>query len=131
MLHEYVEVIRQRAAPLEPIPTDVAPVPRWLADIHAVLFDVYGTLFVSASGEVGTARPEALGSVFLEALAAVGIAATGPGQRGVDCLVERIRASHARNRAMGCEFPEVDIVAILARSVRATGRETDGSGSGT
>ena len=66
-------IFRRLARPLEPRPTGAAPVLRPIEDVEAVLFDVYGTLVISASGEVGTAvetsRPDAL----LAAFEAVGL----------------------------------------------------------
>ena len=46
--------IRELSSPLEPVPVAVAPALPPLPGIRAVVFDVYGTLFMSASGEVGT-----------------------------------------------------------------------------
>ena len=51
-----VKSIRQLSSPIEPKPTGVSERLAPLVGIHAVLFDVYGTLFMSASGDIGTAR---------------------------------------------------------------------------
>ena len=48
-----VERIRQISHELAPIPTGVEPRTPRLGDTRAVLFDVYGTLVISASGDVG------------------------------------------------------------------------------
>jgi len=58
-LQEYADewelLIRTHSRPLSPIPTSMKPSLPALPDIKAVLFDVYGTLLISGSGEVGTA----------------------------------------------------------------------------
>jgi putative hydrolase of the HAD superfamily len=93
----------------------VAPVLLPLPGIKAVLWDVYGTLLISASGDVGTAAKSSRAETFLGALAAVGykVIAAGDraavGQRGVDCLLATIERAHTAARARGIEHPEVDI----------------------
>ena len=49
-----IERIRALSQPLDVIPTSVAEQLPRLEDIRAVIFDIYGTLFLSGSGEVGT-----------------------------------------------------------------------------
>lgn len=117
------EVFRTRSRPLEPIPTGQRPVLGRLAEIRAVLFDVYGTLFISGSGEVGTLRESACGGALSEALDAAGMRTLRPaGRAGVDCLFQVIERSHAASREAGVQYPEVDIVEVwrevLAELVR-------------
>ena len=49
MTEQYHEIIRRHSRPLAPLPTGQTPVLRALGPLDAVLFDVYGTLLVSAS----------------------------------------------------------------------------------
>ncbi len=102
--------IRYLSTPLEPIPTDVAPRLDPLRGIRAVLFDVYGTLVISASGDIGPAGERDTTSAFAAALEAAGIAA--PTNVGPARLEQAIRAFHAQRKAAGTEFPEVDILDI-------------------
>ena len=118
MGHAIVELIRRHTRPLEPIPTGTEPVLKRLSDVRAVLFDIYGTLFISASGDIGLVQPERLGEVFVESLAAAGVEFLGEGQEGVDCLVECIREEHERMRAGGVAWPEVDIVEIWKKVLK-------------
>lgn len=106
--------IRALSAPLEPRPTGVEPTLCRLEGIRAVLFDLYGTLFVSAAGDVGTASPDSSPNLLAEALAASGISA------GEDAIADYaagrlvpaiLEAQHARRRA-GAASPEIDIVAV-------------------
>ena len=64
----YVELIRAASAPLQPIATGVAPSLVELADVRAVLFDVFGTLLVSGSGDIGAADPAPRGQALVDAL---------------------------------------------------------------
>jgi putative hydrolase of the HAD superfamily len=121
------EIFRRHFRPLLPIATGETPVLRKLAGIRCVLFDLYGTLFISASGEVGSAEQPGAGpacapqDALAASLAALGIAASASVGRGAEYLLRAIEASHAQSRQAGIYFPEVDIVAIwqgvLARLV--------------
>ncbi|MHC4176648.1 MAG: HAD family hydrolase, partial [Planctomycetota bacterium] len=112
------EIFRKLSRPMEPVPTGEVPVLKRLAGIRAVLFDIYGTLLISGSGEVGTAARRAAGLAHApqrpleEALHATGIATSGPAEQGVECLFQRIEVSHARARSSGIDYPEVDIVEL-------------------
>ncbi len=107
----YAEIFRSHFRPLEPVPTDERAELRELEGLRAVLFDLYGTLLVSGSGEVGTvAAPcdQAIG----EALAAVGLRLVGPRQEAAEMWFETIRRTHARERAEGIDYPEVQVVEL-------------------
>lgn len=99
--------IRQLSTPLEPRPTDTIARIGPLIGIRAVLFDVYGTLVISASGDIGLAGEQDADSAFAAALDAAGI--RGASQGGPDRLKQAIRAFHAERKAAGVEFPEVEI----------------------
>ncbi len=105
-----VDIFRSQFRPLEPLPTGETAVLSDLEGIRAVLFDLYGTLFISASGEVGTTKEAACEAALAGALRAVGIEPTGPLDRGVDCCIRAIEAAHAEGRRAGIDYPEIDIV---------------------
>jgi len=44
-----------RRQPMEPIATDTRPQLQVIPSVRAVIFDVYGTLVISGSGDVGSA----------------------------------------------------------------------------
>lgn len=106
--------IRRLSAPLGAQPTGMAPRLAPLPGIRAVLFDVYGTLFVSASGDIGAAGEEEDERAFRAAAAEAGLALTwrDPPTRGAERLLQAIQASHARSRQQGIAYPEVDILHI-------------------
>ncbi len=106
------EIFREHFRPLQPIPTGEKPVLRRLSGIRAVLFDVYGTLFISDSGEVGTARQAACQQAFAGALRAMGVPMAGQPSVGMSHFFGAIEASHAESRQAGIDYPEVDILRI-------------------
>jgi len=112
MSSPYRDIFRRHARELEPIPTGRVPVLPRLSGIKSVLFDVYGTLLISGSGEVGTAEDAPCGTALAGALAAVGIRPTRPLEQDVEYLFQTIRDFHARSRRAGVEYPEVQIVDV-------------------
>ena len=103
-------VIRANSQPLAPQPTDAEPRLPVLEDVRAVLFDVYGTLFVSASGDISLTSGASRADAAIEAIEAVGMTARGDrGEAIVEALHAEIKRQHA---ACACEFPEVDIYAV-------------------
>lgn len=103
------DIIRAHSHPAQPVPTGETPRLEHFPGVRAVLFDVYGTLFVSASGDVGTAADAAQAAAWSAALDAVGIQC-GPEQRhGPDLLLEVIRRHHAAAQEEGIRYPEVEI----------------------
>lgn len=102
-------IIRQHSAFMEALPTGVRPQLRKLPDIRAVIFDVYGTLFISGSGDVGTTDISSKPPAFTDALRSVRLDYDGKAATGVAILADVIAAHHQRDRNRGIEFPEVDI----------------------
>ncbi|MDD4736477.1 MAG: HAD family hydrolase [Kiritimatiellae bacterium] len=108
-------IIRQRSASfaIEPadFPARLDAIPR----VRAVLFDVYGTLVSSASGDIGAARLEAFADAAREALEALGLSIRPSRAAAIaDRLIELIRREHTRMNAQGFPWPEVDIREIWA-----------------
>ncbi len=98
---------------LEIVPTGEQPALAPLPDVRAVLLDIYGTLVMSACGEVGTVATSAEAVVAALASAGVAIDDEAHGRRianaGARQLVASISQWHAQWRAQGVEHPEVDI----------------------
>ena len=100
-----------RLVPLEPVPTGVAPVLPDQLDVEAILFDVYGTLFISGSGDISLARSESRTDDVLAALLL---------KYGIDtdpCIFRQrffkaIEDSHAASRQKGVPHPEVQIDSV-------------------
>ena len=43
---------------LHPVPTELEPIGNLPSDIKCILFDIYGTLYVSSSGDIGCIQSE-------------------------------------------------------------------------
>lgn len=109
-------LIREKLNPLSPIPTREPVRDNPVPGIRAVLFDVYGTLLISGSGDIGTAQPpdEAalVEAVFRES--GFSLKTDRPADRVNQSLETWIKKRHARLRARGADHPEVDIRDIWA-----------------
>jgi putative hydrolase of the HAD superfamily len=113
----YSDILRRHARPLEPVPTGEARVLARLPGIRAVLFDLYGTLFISEIGEVGTAREAASGPALAGALEALEVRTNGPAGPEVHRFFDVIKTLHAESHQAGIDYPEVDIVEVWRRVV--------------
>ena len=51
-------IIREMSQPQVPLPTEQSGKLHFLEDIQAVFFDIYGTLFISCSGDIGVVSIE-------------------------------------------------------------------------
>ncbi len=94
--------------PLAPRPTGLIPSGGMRRSPKALLFDIYGTLFISGSGGIGARSAEAFSKDDLEALLAR-YAIPGPARLLTADLQQAIRRAHARLRGKGVDFPEIDI----------------------
>jgi FMN phosphatase YigB (HAD superfamily) len=131
-------VFHYHTKPLAPLPTGEEPVLPKLPGIRAVVFDVYGTLLASASGDISLTTESSRGAAGIDALQAVfgepSASAPGvtPGTRftpGADAdgspaasrlfndeIVKHLHAAiHAAHAESQSEHPEVDIVEIWKR----------------
>lgn len=96
--------------PLAPIGVPVSP--RLLpagGGIRAVIFDIYGTLLISGSGDVGTMLEERSSRIAVEAFAAVGFEISGKGVMVSGMMKETIGRHQRLRREAGSLNPEVDI----------------------
>lgn len=100
----------ERCVPMVPMPTGIEPRLTVLAGVRAILFDVYGTLFICGTGDLGLNPEAARGSAMAEALRAADISTTnGEGEKAVARLMDLLREDHARRRQADAEYPEVEI----------------------
>ncbi len=111
------DIIRAHCRPRDRLPTEATPILRELAGLRAVLFDVYGTLLISASGELNkagsAARAEAIGAAF----AAGTFASNVPATAAEAALVQTIGEFHDRARAAGIAYPEVEIMEVWEHTI--------------
>lgn len=104
------EIVRRNSSRLDPMPTEIEPRLAPLDGIQAVLFDVYGTLLISGSGDISLASGTRRGSAADEAAQQVGLELNGrTGDALVDLLHDEIKRQHV---ASDFDYPEVDIYEI-------------------
>lgn len=106
--------IKVLSRPLDPLPTHLPTRLSPLTDIRAVVFDIYGTLFISGSGDIGTVGDHDDERVLREALEATGLPVDGvPKDMRISATLERaIRAAQEQRHRELIEFPEVDILEV-------------------
>lgn len=102
------EIIKQLSSPLDPIATgETAKLPK-LQDIRAVIFDIYGTLLISASGDISLASGGSRGKAALDALAATSL--THQSDLEGNSVVEQLHAAIAKqHQNSSSNHPEVEI----------------------
>ena len=96
---------------LEPIPSATPPGGRLNGPIQAVLFDIYGTLFISGCGDIGvTEASPPITSALTDVLRTFHIETSPPDL--TRHLHRKIRDEHRRKQANGIGCPEIDIISI-------------------
>lgn len=119
------QIIQEHTRPLEPKPTNVTPVLHPMPGIRAVLFDVYGTLLISASGDIDAAKEAASAHAFEEAVACAGLDLSCPGDAGVRRLYAIVSRMHDEGREAGIDYPEVDMREVWGELVETMGGTSD------
>jgi putative hydrolase of the HAD superfamily len=97
--------------PLKPIPTAMRPRGRLRPPIKCLLCDIYGTLFISASGDIGSAGPLDRRSAQIDQL----LSRYGhciSAEKVLQRLHRTIRNFHAVYREQGVDYPEVVIETV-------------------
>ncbi len=117
ILRDQEDQLRRLSRPLSPLPApsvQTANPPPDAAPLRAVLFDVYGTLFQSASGDVGTIRGTAppSGSLPLPSLLRKPRFREWEAESAFRKEVERI---HQEKVSRGIPYPEVDVIRVWSR----------------
>lgn len=97
---------------LHPIPTGAGEVSADLSGVRAVVFDVYGTLFASASGDIEGVEGSGIEERFRQAFASMGWSLPPDNASLWDAYRETIAGFHASARNKGIPHPEVDIRAV-------------------
>jgi len=100
--------------PLLPLPTPLNPVGKLEERIQCILFDVYGTLFISASGDISIAREQSRQTQHLKNLLDRYQIKKKP-KMVLNDFFSAIDIEHKRLRKKGVDFPEVEIDRIWTR----------------
>jgi len=107
---EGADYVKSVMRPLVPIPTGVEPSLPELEGISTVIFDIYGTLLISAAGEVGMPRKDEGGRLAMAEVNAFleGTLHEFKGVRVAE-LARLLEDALSSKRASGVPFPEIDI----------------------
>lgn len=97
--------------PLEPIPTGLTASGGLTPPLQAVIFDIYGTLLISGTGDIGTLESRSSPPTGMAALCRRYSVSLAP-EELKQALTRSIRHHHDRRQAAGVAHPEVDIVSI-------------------
>jgi len=100
--------LKNRIRYIAPIPTGCNTGGQLASPIRAIIFDIYGTLFISHSGDVGTAEAMArqtdqIGDVCRR------YGVDEPPEQITQRLFQVIRATHEQIRTSGISYPEIEI----------------------
>lgn len=114
-----IEIIRENTVPQEVIPTGVQPsepgqLKQLIGEIKAVLFDVYGTLFISASGDISSPEYEHREALRVNRL----LDRYGLAKRAAEVQKDfhnEVVNQHKRLKQQGIDFPEVLYEEIWAK----------------
>lgn len=117
MTNAWHEIIRRHSRPLQPRETDEATRVRDLTPIDAVLFDIYGTLLISDSGDIGSDDMPRRCAALRSALDTVGLSLGVAPETALETQRSEIQRRHHEARQAGIDYPEVDIVAIWRRTL--------------
>ena len=114
-------------APLEPIPSGLSPSLHKLPSVEAVLFDIYGTLIISGTGDISIAQTIDREAELHSILTQNGFSVpTGkPLSKRFYALIQE---DHAQAKAKGITYPEVDILEIWSRFLESLKKEIDWDG---
>ncbi len=106
--------IRKLSSPMEPVPVDMNEHLEHIPGIRAVVFDIYGTLFISGSGDISISGTQSNVKAMTDSLVESGFSIENEqtGQTGVSLLHEYINKDHEIHQHEHILFPEVEIRSI-------------------
>lgn len=106
----HAETIRDSASPLDPIPTGETPRLKPLPGLKGVVFDIYGTLIISAAGDISLAGADHKDEAIRQAVeAGTGTPLSSERDQLTDAYHRHVKAQQQARRDAGIEFPEVEI----------------------
>ncbi|MBW1840649.1 MAG: HAD family hydrolase [Deltaproteobacteria bacterium] len=108
------DLISKYIWPLSPLPTSLHPGGTLGGKVACVLFDIYGTLFISGSGDISIAQKTSQQTVKIEKLM-YRFGFDKPVHVLVEKLFSEIERDHSEKRGIGIEHPEVEIDDIWMR----------------
>lgn len=110
MSNRLKKILQQYSVPLKPIPIKTKK-KTTSKPIKAILFDIYGTLLISAAGDIGK-DSELKDSFFYKAVKKVQLNLPPLKFSPTQKLMELIKEEHLQKKAQGIVYPEIDITNI-------------------
>jgi putative hydrolase of the HAD superfamily len=101
-------IISEYVQPISPLATGMTPTDRLEGTIRCILFDIYGTLFISGSGDIGVNEKAALPTQKIDKLLSRYHLSITP-QTLLNNLFNAVHKAHLRKRRSGVDFPEIRI----------------------
>ncbi len=110
---------------LLPIDTGLQSSGKKLKNIKAVIFDIYGTLLISGSGDVGTSIEAGSYKAFEAAFRKCGIDTVSKeaSEYVREQFFSSISSTHESMRADGYPYPEIDIIEVWENIISSKGAE--------
>lgn len=114
-----IDIIRTNSKALEPLPTGEIQYSKSSEKIESIIFDIYGTLLISASGDIGTLKGSSKIEIFLDTLKKSGITicSNKAGEKGLNFFYDEIHSSHLYSIKNNIKNPEVIITEIWEKTL--------------
>jgi putative hydrolase of the HAD superfamily len=125
-----IDHIREHSRPLEPVPTGEAKRVQKIAGVWAVVFDIYGTLFISGSGDISLAENEDRSPAIMEALTTAGFEVLDREAAWSGAFMQTLQRFRKERQDMGIAYPEVHIEEVWKAFVSAARKAGWLSGTG-
>ena len=118
----FIQIIREQASPLMPIPTGLKASGSLSRPARAVLFDLYGTLFISGSGDITVLEEQVKRDRLASLLSSYNL--HDDPEQVQKSYVAAIQKEHEKLRAGGVDYPEV-IVENIWKAVLGYGSDEE------
>jgi putative hydrolase of the HAD superfamily len=109
--NELKDRFKTLSSPLSPEPTDTEPKLKKLEGIKAVIFDFYGTLYISGVGDIGIDDGKSDAALLLDAFKSIGLDISNDraGKRGYEIYDKVVKEQLQDLKSSGISYPEPDI----------------------
>lgn len=109
----FIDRIRQLSKPLQIQPTFAEARLEDMKGVSAVVFDIYGTCFLSGSGDIGTVAADPKVEALVEALKEQGVEIpVDLAETAMARFYELVSLDHQQEKKSGTEYPEIRILDI-------------------
>ena len=117
--NKIIDIIRSNSKSIDPIPTEQKAQLEYSGAIKSIIFDIYGTLLISASGDIGIVKTSSKSETFLKSLekSGIGIINADAGKIGLEYYYREIQSAHLESKNHGIEYPEVIITDIWEKVI--------------